>query len=77
MAIHKLSPRKIETASPGKHEDGGGLRLVVSSAGAMSLAVNAPGHLKKFKTTRLMSAKEFLEAQKKAHGASYKAPTKA
>jgi len=34
MAIHKLSPRKIETASPGKHEDGGGLRLVVSSAGA-------------------------------------------
>jgi uncharacterized protein with GYD domain len=48
-----------------------------TSAAAMSLAVNAPGHLKKFKTTRLMSAKEFLEAQKKAHGASYKAPTKA
>ncbi|MFT5449572.1 MAG: integrase [Gammaproteobacteria bacterium] len=34
MAIHKLSPRKVETTSPGKHEDGGGLRLVVSSAGA-------------------------------------------
>ncbi len=34
MAIHKLSPRKVETARPGKHEDGGGLRLVVSPAGA-------------------------------------------
>lgn len=34
MAIHKLSARKVETASPGKHEDGGGLRLVVSGAGA-------------------------------------------
>lgn len=34
MAIHKLSPRKVETASFGKHEDGGGLRLVVSKSGA-------------------------------------------
>lgn len=34
MPIHKLSPRKVETAKPGKHEDGGGLRLVVSPAGA-------------------------------------------
>lgn len=34
MAIHKLSPRKVETASSGKHEDGGGLRLVVSKSGA-------------------------------------------
>ncbi|MGD2117861.1 MAG: integrase arm-type DNA-binding domain-containing protein [Chromatiales bacterium] len=34
MAIHKLSPRKVETAEPGKHEDGAGLRLVVSPAGA-------------------------------------------
>jgi len=34
MAIHKLSSRKIETAKPGKYEDGGGLRLVVSNAGA-------------------------------------------
>lgn len=34
MAIHKLSARKVETASTGKHEDGGGLRLVVSSTGA-------------------------------------------
>ncbi|HBM28500.1 tyrosine-type recombinase/integrase [Halomonas meridiana] len=34
MAIHKLSPRKVATAEPGKHEDGGGLRLVVSKGGA-------------------------------------------
>jgi len=34
VAIHKLTPRKVETAGPGKHEDGGGLRLVVSQAGA-------------------------------------------
>ncbi len=34
VAIHKLSSRKIETAKPGKYEDGGGLRLVVSNAGA-------------------------------------------
>jgi len=34
MAIHKLSPRKVASAAPGKYEDGGGLRLVVSNAGA-------------------------------------------
>lgn len=34
MAIHKLTPRKVSTAGPGKYEDGGGLRLVVSDAGA-------------------------------------------
>lgn len=34
MAIHKLSPRKVEIASTGKYEDGGGLRLVVSRTGA-------------------------------------------
>ncbi|MAX33932.1 MAG: integrase [Halomonadaceae bacterium] len=34
MAIHKLSPRKVATAGPGKHEDGGGLRLVASEGGA-------------------------------------------
>ncbi|MDZ7662535.1 tyrosine-type recombinase/integrase [Thiohalophilus sp.] len=34
MAIHKLTPRKIATTSHGKYEDGGGLRLVVSKAGA-------------------------------------------
>lgn len=34
MAIHKLTPRKVATAGVGKHEDGGGLRLVVSATGA-------------------------------------------
>ena len=34
MAIHKLTPRKVKTAGPGKYEDGGGLRLVVSNSGA-------------------------------------------
>jgi len=34
MPIHKLTPCKVATAGPGKHEDGGGLRLVVSQTGA-------------------------------------------
>jgi len=34
MAIHKLSPQKIKTTKPGKYEDGGGLRLVVSKTGS-------------------------------------------
>ena len=34
MAMHKLSSRKVETATPGKYEDGAGLRLVVSETGA-------------------------------------------
>lgn len=34
MAIHKLSVRRVATASPGKYEDGYGLRLVVSKSGA-------------------------------------------
>lgn len=34
MAIHRLTPRKVSTAGPGKYEDGGGLRLVVSNSGA-------------------------------------------
>jgi hypothetical protein len=29
-----LTARKVETAKPGKHEDGHGLRLVVSKSGA-------------------------------------------
>ena len=34
MPIHKLTPRKVTSAGPGKHEDGGGLRLVVSKTRA-------------------------------------------
>jgi uncharacterized protein with GYD domain len=44
------------------------------TAAAFALAVSAPGHLKSYKTTRLMSAQEFLSAQKKAHGVAYQAP---
>jgi len=33
MPIHKLTPRKVATAGPGKHEGGSGLRLVVSRTG--------------------------------------------
>jgi len=32
--FHKLTPRKVATAGPGKYEDGGSLLLVVSSTGA-------------------------------------------
>lgn len=34
MAIHKLTAAKVKNAGAGKHEDGGGLRLVVSQTGA-------------------------------------------
>ena len=34
MAMHRLTPRKVATAGPGTHEDGAGLRLAVSAAGA-------------------------------------------
>lgn len=48
-----------------------------TTAAAMALAVNAPGHLRSYRTTRLMSPQEFLAAQQKAQGTSYQAPTKA
>jgi uncharacterized protein with GYD domain len=48
-----------------------------TTAAALALAVNAAGHLKSYKTTRLLSAPEFLQAQKKASGANYKAPSSA
>lgn len=48
-----------------------------TTAAAFSLAINAPGHLKSFKTTRLLSAQEFLTAQKKAHDVAYQAPKSA
>jgi integrase len=34
MAIHRLSAAKVANAKPGKYEDGGGLRLVVSKRGS-------------------------------------------
>ena len=48
-----------------------------TTAAAVALVINAPGHLKSYKTTRLLSSQEFLAAQQKAHGVSYQAPTKA
>ena len=47
-----------------------------TTAAALALAVNAPGHLSSYRTTRLLSPQEFLAAQKQAHGLSYKAPKK-
>jgi integrase len=34
MIINKLTARKVQTAGPGKYEDGGGLRIVVSHTGS-------------------------------------------
>lgn len=45
------------------------------TAAAMALAVSSAGHIKSYKTTRLMSAEDFLSAQQKAHGVAYQAPT--
>lgn len=44
------------------------------SAAAMALAICAPGHIKSYKTTRLLSSQEFVAAQKMAHNAGYQAP---
>lgn len=48
-----------------------------TTATAFSLAVNAAGHLKSSRATRLMSGEDFLAAQKLAQGTSYQAPTPA
>ena len=47
-----------------------------TSAVAGALAVMAPGHLKAYKTTKLISPDEFLEASRMASGASYQAPVR-
>jgi uncharacterized protein with GYD domain len=47
------------------------------AAAAMALAINAPGHIKSYKTTRLLSSAEFVSAQQKAHSAGHQAPAKA
>jgi uncharacterized protein with GYD domain len=46
-----------------------------TTAAALALAVVSAGHLKTFKTTRLLSPEEFLDAQRKASGLNYQAPT--
>lgn len=47
MPIHKLSLRKVATAGPGKYEDGGGLRLVVSKSGAKKWVLRFTFHGKR------------------------------
>lgn len=47
-----------------------------TTAAALALAICAPGHIKSYKTTRLLSSQEFLTAQQKAHGTGHQAPTK-
>ena len=46
------------------------------TATALALAALAPGHLKAFKTTKLLSPDEFLMASQKASGAGYQGPSR-
>jgi uncharacterized protein with GYD domain len=46
------------------------------TATAIALAACAAGHLKTFKTTKLLSQDDFLAASQKAHGAGYQAPSR-
>ena len=47
-----------------------------TTATAVALAVIAPGHLKAYKTTKLLSPDEFMEASRKASGAGYQRPSR-
>lgn len=47
-----------------------------TTATAIALAALAPGHLKAFKTTKLLSPDEFLAASRKASGAGYQGPSR-
>ena len=46
-----------------------------ATATAVSLAVQAAGHMTAYKTTPLLSQAEFLEASRQASGAGYRAPS--
>jgi uncharacterized protein with GYD domain len=48
-----------------------------TAAAAVSLAVTGAGHVSKYRTQRLLSAEEFMSAQKMAHELSYQGPSKA
>ena len=48
-----------------------------TTAAAIALAIVAPGHVKAYKTTKLLSQEEFMEASRKASGAGYQAPSRA
>jgi uncharacterized protein with GYD domain len=45
------------------------------TAVATALAVTAPGHLSDFKTTKLLTNDEMIEAMRKASGLAYAAPS--
>ena len=47
-----------------------------TTATAVALAVVAAGHMKAYKTTKLLSPEEFLEASRKASGAGYQGPSR-
>lgn len=46
-----------------------------TAAAALALAVNAPGHLKSYHTTTLLSEEQFRTAQQQAQGANYQPPS--
>jgi uncharacterized protein with GYD domain len=46
-----------------------------TTAAALALAIVAPGHLKSYKTTKLLTPEEFLAASNKAGGLNYQAPS--
>ena len=47
-----------------------------TTATAVALAILSPGHLKAYRTTKLLSSEEFLAASRKASGAGYQAPSR-
>lgn len=47
-----------------------------TTAVAIALAVTSAGHLKSFKTTKLISPEDFTAASQKAGGAAFQAPSR-
>jgi len=48
-----------------------------TAAAAIALAVTGAGHMSRYRTQRLLSADEFMSAQKMAHEMGYQGPGKA
>lgn len=71
MAINKLSPRKVASAPPGKHEDGGGLRLVVAQSGGKKWVVRLTLHQKR-REFGLGSFPDVSLAEARAKAAQYR-----
>jgi uncharacterized protein with GYD domain len=47
-----------------------------SAATAVAMAAISPGHLKAYKTTKLFTAEETMEAMRKAGGLAFQGPSK-